>query len=178
MSKSEAEEKEIELISKYKTTSIEYGYNVENGGNSLGKHGIETKMKISKANKGKPKSDITKQKISRAKTGRPVSKEARSRLKEIASKPKSEIGKLHIREAKLGSKNPMYGKHLSEETIRKIQLSKCVKKVIQYSLDGNIIKVWNSTYEASKILNINLKNIRRSCVTKYNAGGYKFKYVS
>lgn len=37
LTKEQAEEKEIELIKRYKTTSHENGYNVELGGNAVGK---------------------------------------------------------------------------------------------------------------------------------------------
>ena len=50
--KEEAEQKEIELISKYKTNQRKYGYNIENGGhvNCVSK---ETKKQISKTMKEK-----------------------------------------------------------------------------------------------------------------------------
>lgn len=53
LSKKEAETKEIELIKKYKSNNIKYGYNIENGGNATGKLSEETKRKISLANKGR-----------------------------------------------------------------------------------------------------------------------------
>lgn len=53
LTKEQAEQKEIELIAFYKSTNPQYGYNIENGGNSIGKLSEETKKKISDANKGK-----------------------------------------------------------------------------------------------------------------------------
>ena len=53
LTKEQAEEKEILLIKKYKSNNMNYGYNVENGGNATGKLSEETKKKISIANKGK-----------------------------------------------------------------------------------------------------------------------------
>lgn len=53
LTKEEAEQKEIELISFYKSNQLEFGYNVDNGGNCLGKLSKETREKISKSNKGK-----------------------------------------------------------------------------------------------------------------------------
>ena len=65
--KEDAETKEIELIKKYNTTDSRYGYNIENGGSTIGKHSEETKRKISIANKGNtspfkgiPRSEETK----------------------------------------------------------------------------------------------------------------------
>lgn len=51
LTKQEAEREEIALIALYNTT--ENGYNIEHGGNCPGTHSIETRMKISAANKGK-----------------------------------------------------------------------------------------------------------------------------
>lgn len=87
LSKEEAEAKEIELISLYKSTNPEFGYNIDNGGNTTGSHSEETKKKISAANKGKK-----------------VSEESRERMR------KAQKGN------NLGDKNPFYGKHHSEKT--------------------------------------------------------------
>lgn len=77
LSKENAEEKEIELIDKYKSNNPNFGYNTENGGNSKGKLSEETKKKISNANKGKSSwikgkhwSDEHKNKISKTLKGR------------------------------------------------------------------------------------------------------------
>lgn len=69
LSKEEAEEKEIELIKKYNTTDLRFGYNYENGGNSIGKHSEETKRKISKSHRGMKHTEYTKKKISNSKKG-------------------------------------------------------------------------------------------------------------
>lgn len=62
LSKEEAEAIEIRLIAQYNSTKN--GYNIENGGNTIGTHSEETKRKISAGNKGKSKpcSEETKQK--------------------------------------------------------------------------------------------------------------------
>ena len=54
LSLQEANEKEKELIAKYNTTDMNFGYNLEYGGIN-GFHSEETKMKISNSNKGKSK---------------------------------------------------------------------------------------------------------------------------
>lgn len=53
MSKDEAENMEIELIKKYNSADDNYGYNMQLGGNAIGKMSDEIKKKISKANKGR-----------------------------------------------------------------------------------------------------------------------------
>ena len=45
MTKEEAEEREMEFISAFKSNNPEYGYNVSNGGNCYGTHSEETKRK-------------------------------------------------------------------------------------------------------------------------------------
>ena len=85
LTKEEAEEKEIELIAQYKSNQIQFGYNTENGGNSVGKLSQETKEKISNKLKGKPtwnkgkkmvkmKAE-TREKLRQAHLGKKVAKE-------------------------------------------------------------------------------------------------------
>ncbi len=76
LTKREAEEKEVELISLYDATNKEKGYNKDNGGHSIGRFTMETKKKISDAAKerfqnpenhplyGKHRSEETKRKLS------------------------------------------------------------------------------------------------------------------
>ena len=52
VTKEEAEQKEIELIKKYNSVNPQKGYNIENGGNCMGTHSEETKLKISIAQRG------------------------------------------------------------------------------------------------------------------------------
>lgn len=73
LSKADAEKIEIELIAKYKTTDNQYGYNIENGGNTVGTHSKETKRKISqwhKENSNRYNTDEIKGKISKANKGK------------------------------------------------------------------------------------------------------------
>lgn len=89
LSKVDAENKEIELISLYKSTNKNFGYNIQNGGNVCGTHSKQTKLKISKALKGKQNC-----------LGRKISQE-------------------HIRkmaEGRIGKPHPQKGKHLPEKT--------------------------------------------------------------
>lgn len=53
LSKEEAEQKEIELIAKYKTTNREYGYNNDNGGKTIGTHSEATREKLRLSHQGK-----------------------------------------------------------------------------------------------------------------------------
>ena len=55
LTKEQAENMEIELIAKYRSNESDYGYNIENGGNTIGTHSIETKKKISENSKASKK---------------------------------------------------------------------------------------------------------------------------
>lgn len=68
------------LILSYKTYLPQYGYNIELGGNFIGKHSKETCRKISESKIGKPRSEETKRKVSEGLMGKMVgSKNARSK---------------------------------------------------------------------------------------------------
>ena len=79
LNKEQANEMEVALISLFETTNREFGYNIANGGNSVGKHSDETRNKMSEANKGKHHSDETKKKMSEANKGKHHSDETRKK---------------------------------------------------------------------------------------------------
>ncbi len=126
-----------------------------------------TKMAINKANKGRK----------REYKSRNLSKEQRDKIRERALKnnlgkikyPLIEKGREKIR---ISSRNRI----CSEESKEKISNSNSVP-IIQLDLNNNILKSWKSARQASKILNINYKNICSVCRNKrITAGGFKWKY--
>ena len=75
---------EIKLITEvYNSNNNNFGYNIENGGNTIGTHSEETKRKIGEGNKGKIVSLETREKIRQAKLGKKASDEAKEKLKNI-----------------------------------------------------------------------------------------------
>ena len=54
---------------------------------------------------------------------------------------------------------------------------KISKKVLQFNINNEFIKEYESLTEASKKCNISVSNITRSCNTHYKAGGYIWKYA-
>ena len=64
LSKNQAEQKEIELISLYKSNKKEFGYNIESGGH-INCVSEETKKKLSDINKGKIISKETRERMSK-----------------------------------------------------------------------------------------------------------------
>ena len=158
LSKSDAEKYEKELIKEWKTNNRKYGYNIENGGNANKEISYETRQKLSLANKGHE----------------PWIK-----------------GKHHSNESNIKNRNSHFGKKawnkgikFSEETKNKMSTSKKVlyengwlppnaKKVI--CLQTN--QVFDSSYEASRILGLNRSHITSCCTGKRKStGGYNFKY--
>ena len=57
-----------------------------------------------------------------------------------------------------GEKHPMFGKHHSLESRKKVS-----KTVLQYTLNGELIREWVSAHEAAKVLNIDRGNITKCC---------------
>lgn len=115
---------------------------------------------ISNGGEGSPKSEEVKKKISESMKGRTLSEEARQ----------------NISKAKMGEKNPNYGKRQSEEIIKKQILKRSIP-VIQYSKDGNLIKEWLSATEAGRELSIDSTNICRACKKeRKTAGGFVWQY--
>jgi hypothetical protein len=68
----------------------------------------------------------------------------------------------------------------TENQIHKVNsgLSNCTKKIIQYDLQMNKIKEFNSQMESSKELNICDTSISKCCLNKQKtAGGFIFKFA-
>lgn len=125
------DERERFYIAKYKSNNNQYGYNMHDGG----KHGKgyrateETKKKQSLSLKGRkngPLSEETRRKISESNKGRKQSEKCKeARLKAIKGKPLSEEHK-----RKLSHNSP-----------------RC-KRVASYTLDGKLVKVYDSCRDA------------------------------
>lgn len=106
LTKQEAEQKEIELIKKYKSTNPKYGYNVDNGGNTSGTHSEITRKKISEYMMGDTRN-----------VGRVHTKESRQHMSE------SHLGNKLSDEAKRKLSEFHTGKTYSEETINNIRIA-------------------------------------------------------
>lgn len=151
LTKEQAEEKEIELIKKYRTNIRKYGYNIEAGGSSA---------------RGYKLSKETRKKMSKSRTG---------------------------------EKNWLYGKHLTEETKKKLSIAhmgKCdieatrrgakkrmgknaynAKKVIQYDKNYNIIAIFDSMADAFRATNTKVITIYSCCKGRNKTGnGYIWRY--
>ena len=149
------------------------GYNCTSGGDSC-VVSEETKLKISKAHKGKKLSEEHKEKTRQANLGKKLSEEHKKK----------------ISESHLGEKNHFYGKRHSEEAKLKNAiaskkrngiLNKKSKKVIQIDkVTGEEIAIYfNSRCAADLINKANNNHIRSVCVgDRKTAGGFIWRYLN
>lgn len=130
------------------------GYNLSEGGaGSKGcKLSDETKQKISEALKGKHLSEETKRKISEGNKGKIVSEETKKKLEESV-------------------RNSQKAKEQRKKLFKTL-----AKQVYQYTLDGELVKIWSSISEAGRN-GYNFKNISACCRGKRKtANGYIWSY--
>lgn len=156
LTKEEAEQKEIELIPCYDSTNSNKGYNIEYGGNSIGKMSEAQKRKLKEVHTGRRCSEETRKKMSESGKKKVFSKEHRK----------------HLSESKLGKRH-------TEGTKNKISMNRKDKKgVFQYSKDFIFIKEYESISLANKITGIARQNIISCCNYKrLSAGGYIWRYA-
>lgn len=157
LTKQEAEAKEIELISQYKSDQREFGYNIQHGGSSIGKHSEETKRKIGDANKGntiwlgrfhsveskrklslkskgRKLTEETKKKISKAHSGKKLSAE---HVEKIANsnrgKKRTSLQRAHISNSLKGHKGVNHTKETREAIAKKLAKPiQCVESGVVY----------------------------------------------
>lgn len=157
----------------------------------------EHKQKISEANKqyvqqedyvnsfkGKHHTDEWKQQHSEKVKGRKHTEEElkkmcnsqKQRWQNITDEERVKFGR-KVSERQTGEKNPMYGKHCTEEHKRKIKENHPNrKKVYQYDLDGNYIQTFDSITDAQRAIGIK-SGVRLCCQGKIKqAGGYTWKF--
>lgn len=157
LSKEDAYKKEQELISQYKSNNPKYGYNISPGGNVVSD---ETKKLISENTKiAMAKSEIRK-KLSIAQS---------NRISPLKGRKLSEEHKRKISVAKKGQK----GKKHTREAIEKMIKNNTRKKQV-ICIETNT--VYESIKEAERQMNIDFRNIQRSCKNGMRAGGYHWKY--
>ena len=151
LTKEDAEAKEEELIKKYKSNDLAYGYNIENGGvtHKLSK---EQKDYLRDINIGKRHSEETKRKMSESHKGM-------STLW-LTGRIASDETKEKMSKSRMGSRNPR------------------AKKVYQYDLAGNLISEYE--YMKKAVESLGLKgsaHISQCCAGKRKtAHGYMWSY--
>lgn len=129
--------------------------------NSGFKHTVATKKKMSLSSLGHPCTKETKRKIGNANKGN-----KHNIGRKMSSVTKEKIRKIHI-----GNKYSLGRKQSREEVLKRM------KSVIQYDLNGNIIKEYESVLAATKAIKGSSGNITKCCKGILNTyKGYKWKY--
>lgn len=171
----EACEKEKEFIALYGRKDLKTGClaNMTDGGDGAINLIVskETREKVAEANRRRIFTDEDRKNISIRHTGRVKSEETRKKLSN--SLKNSEKFKKSI---KLKSEKHKGFKH-SEESKIKIGKSKS-KKVIQKTLEGGFVKMWDSAKQIQRETLYSQGNISRCCNRDYNTSyGFKWEYA-
>lgn len=181
LTKNEADSLERLLIEKFDTRNPKYGYNIKEGGSS-GSLSEETKKKISKSLKGKNKKSIVQYSLS----GKLICTfdnmtEAEfkigishSRISDCCSGKRKTAGGFIWR---------YFGEELTKEHLdwcNEILPNKFSKKgVIQYSLLGEFINIFESMREAELQTGVSYPNISAVCNGRQKtAGGFIWRYYN
>jgi group I intron endonuclease len=181
LTQKEAEQKEIELIKYYKSNLRKFGYNIANGGNTIGKHSKETKLKISNSHKGKKRSEeLTKKLIeinrgNKYRFGSHQTEEAKKKISEANKGNKYNVGRIVSEETKNKISIATKGRHRSPNTEFKKGCTniKWRKKVL--CIDTNTL--YESITFASEDTNISISCISTCCSGKTKtAGHYHWRY--
>ena len=149
------------------------GYNLTEGGDGC-VHCEETRKKMSQSRSGeknhfygKHHSDETKKKIGEKSKGRKGWNKGMKMSDEFKRKNSESHKGLQV-----GEKNPMFGKHHSDETKKKLS-----KKVLQFTLDGVFIREWESTQECGRN-GFNQGHVAACCRgERKSAYGFKWCYA-
>ncbi len=160
LTKEEAEQKEIELIAKYKSNNSKYGYNIENGGH-VNCVSEETKKKISETTRKAMQKPEIKEKMSIAQHNR------------ISPLKNRKLSEEHKKKLSLARKGKTF-KH-KEGSIAKMIKNNTRKKTI-LCIETN--QMFESLHEANRQTNIDYRNIQRSCKNGKIAGGFHWQYMN
>ena len=202
LTKEEAERKEVELIKEHKTSQRKYGYNIDLGGSSCGKHSEEYKIRMSNMQKEiwakTPERRIA---MSKLKTGSHLSEETKEKLRQanLGKKYSKEVIQKRVNKMK-GVKRPQTAEKMKEmwsngtfkgntgkkgsekqkEIARKNQYiaANAVKRpVLQFTKDGDFVAEYESCNDAIRAIGKPNAKISEVCSGKRKSTyGFVFKY--
>lgn len=153
LTRDEAELMEIAEIKKHRSNEREYGYNITNGGEKVGKFTIESKKKLSEAHKGRP-----------------------SWNKGV---PLSESQRLKMSEALKGRVSPRKGAQCTEEQRKRMSEAHIGKASPRRKtvIDIDSGEIFASIHEAAEKTGADVANISAVCNGKFNrTGGRRFRF--
>jgi hypothetical protein len=156
----------ISLINKGRIMSEETKLKISNSNKGkktkeYKKRSVDYSDKISKIHKGKKRSKETKRKMSEAHINKKLSKEHKDKISQ------SNKGNVRSQETRDKISKSMKGKIIPKEKLK--------KPVLQYDLEGNFIKEWNSGSEATIVLT-NYKNKCNALISECCNGKRKTAY--
>lgn len=204
LTKEEAEQKEVELISIYDATNPKKGYNVESGGNVCKELSESTKAKIREKQIGKKLSRDTKAKISKGNIGKRHgvmygSNNPNFGNHALSGENNPFYGKKHTKEVVEFLRKKATGVVFSEETRKKLSAShkglftwkdnpmfgvtgarnRNSKKVAQFTKDNILIKIWDCAADMERELGIAHNSIGRCCNGNLKtAGGFIWRHYA
>lgn len=187
LTKEEAENKEKEMIKKYKSNNIKYGYNVEKGGFHNGEMAESTKEKLRKINLGRKMSEIDKKHLIENIPKKEVYQFDKNfnfikkycSVREASRQTGIDSGSISSccqKKANFKSAGGYIWSYTFEINLLDYEDGRKIsKKVYQYTKNNELVKIWNNCYEAEKQLKIYhisdcLNGKRKS------AGGYIWRY--
>ena len=146
------------------------GYNSTDGGDGIQFLAKESLLKISNALKGRKFSEETRRKKSEA-------------AKKRVGRLNSNYGNHKI----AGANHYLFGKHLSEETKKKLSISRTGKdvghkpynyrKIVQLTVDGEVIKEWTTITEVKTKLKLNGHTLRKKLNSSFSYRGFIWKDI-
>lgn len=185
ISKDEAEKLEIQLIKEHRSNIPQFGYNIENGGKTVGTLAESTKEKLRVANIGKKVSEEAKEHMRQAgkkrveTCGLPKGMGGSGEDNPFYGKRHSEKTKQILREKNGGINSPWYGKKHTDEEKQKIAKAH-MKKICQLDENGNVLAIFDSIYDAAVHVGAKSQSAIGKCAKgkRKQANGYVWKYYT
>jgi hypothetical protein len=170
----EVREKEKEFIKLYGRIDLKTGClaNMTDGGDGTINAIIskENREKVAEANRRRIFTEEDRRNMSIRYTGRKKSDEAKKKLSNSLRNSQK------FKDAIKRNSEKFKGFKHSEETKKKLSELRS-KKIIQKTLDGEFIKIWDSAKQAQIELGLHKGNISKCCNGQYKkASGYKWEY--
>ena len=180
LTKEEACEYEKSLISEYRSTEKQYGYNQKTGGDVGVVFNAEVRQKISDSKREFYRlHPEEREKISQRQTGKRFTDEARHKLSvsKTGLHPKRTIEHNKKIQAALIARFAEDGELRKRNSERLVALGmKRCKPIEQLTIDGDVVARYESGKEARRVTGINDGNIALCCMGKRKtAGGYKWR---
>lgn len=163
-----------ELNTKYPN-----GYNLTDGGYGRSGYKMTEEQRLKMCGCGNPMYGVHRFGEDNPWYGEHHTEESKKKMSEAKKGFKhSEESKQKMSEERKGEKHWNYGNHWSEETKKKLSQSRKDKtKIYQYTLDGELVKVWDSQMECARN-GFHQSNVWQCCNgLQKTHKGYKWSYT-